>query len=404
MENNYSINPFLQKKISQNDQKFKLLLNKGLFQTNNEEIKQNNLSEEEDGKFDIEETTKENHNLIKTKEKRMKFIEDKEHKKFITNIFENINCNKKNANSKMKKFNTNEINKVVDRLYNNDYKYKKINTEENKKEGEIQIHKIISNFNKTIERFEEDIKKKHENLNKQKQNEKYINKPILYKGNKICKKIKENFYERQKIFMDQKEKNTERLKNKVIKVKEKFESAPTNKNQKGFEDYLNSLEKWEQDRLDKIEKIKAENEQKIEDEFDFIPKINENSIKIAEKIKFRQKQQNIFVRLSKQDKISKEKKKILIDMYTPSFKPFCYEPKNLNKKKLLKNNLTEGNQVDKDDMIFTKYSNEYSDIYEENEEEVDEFDYKQDIMKFTDKDVENALRENLFHHKKKTTK
>ena len=404
MENNYSINPFLQKKISQNDQKFKLLLNKGLFQTNNEEIKQNNLSEEEDGKFDIEETTKENHNLIKTKEKRMKFIEDKEHKKFITNIFENINCNKKNANSKMKKFNTNEINKVVDRLYNNDYKYKKINTEENKKEGEIQIHKIISNFNKTIERFEEDIKKKHENLNKQKQNEKYINKPILYKGNKICKKIKENFYERQKIFMDQKEKNTERLKNKVIKVKEKFESAPTNKNQKGFEDYLNSLEKWEQDRLDKIEKIKEENEQKIEDEFDFIPKINENSIKIAEKIKFRQKQQNIFVRLSKQDKISKEKKKILIDMYTPSFKPFCYEPKNLNIKKLLKNNLTEGNQVDKDDMIFTKYSNEYSDIYEENEEEADEFDYKQDIMKFTDKDVENALRENLFHHKKKTTK
>ena len=392
MENNYSINPSLQKKISQNDEKFKLLLNKGLFPTNNEERKQNNLSEKEVGKFEIEETTKENNNLIKTKEKRMKFIEDKEHKKFITNIFENINRNKKTANSKMKKFNTNEINKVVDRLYNNDYKYKKINTEENKKEGEIQIHKIISNFNKTIERFEEDIKKRHENFN------------TLYKGNKIYKKIKENFYERQKKIMDQKEKNTERLKNKVIKVKEKFESAPTNKNQKGFEDYLNSLEKWEQDRLDKIEKIKAENEQKIEDEFDFIPKINENSIKIAEKIKFRQKQQNIFVRLSKQDKISKEKKKILIDMYTPSFKPFCYEPKNLNKKKLLKNNLTEGNQVDKDDMKFTKYSNEYSDIYEENEEEVDEFDYKQDIMKFTDKDVEIALRENLFHHKKKTTK
>ena len=392
MENNYSINPSLQKKISQNDEKFKLLLNKGLFPTNNEERKQNNLSEKEVGKFEIEETTKENNNLIKTKEKRMKFIEDKEHKKFITNIFENINRNKKTANSKMKKFNTNEINKVVDRLYNNDYKYIKINTEENKKEGEIQIHKIISNFNKTIERFEEDIKKRHENFN------------TLYKGNKIYKKIKENFYERQKKIMDQKEKNTERSKNKVIKVKEKFESAPTIKNQKGFEDYLNSLEKWEQDRLDKIEKIKAENEQKIEDEFDFIPKINENSIKIAEKIKFRQKQQNIFVRLSKQDKISKEKKKILIDMYTPSFKPFCYESKNLNKKKLLKNNLTEGNQVDKDDMKFTKYSNEYSDKYEENEEEVDEFDYKQDIMKFTDKDVKNALRENLFHHKKKTTK
>ena len=185
MENNYSINPSLQKKISQNDEKFKLLLNKGLFPTNNEERKQNNLSEKEVGKFEIEETTKENYNLIKTKEKRMKFIEDKEHKKFITNIFENINRNKKTANSKMKKFNTNEINKVVDRLYNNDYKYKKINTEENKKEGEIQIHKIISNFNKTIERFEEDIKKKHENLNKQKQNEKYTNKPILYKGNKI---------------------------------------------------------------------------------------------------------------------------------------------------------------------------------------------------------------------------
>ncbi len=41
---------------------------------------------------------------------------------------------------------------------------------------------------------------------------------------------------------------------------------------------------------------------------------------------------------------------------------------------------------------------------EESEKNKDNFDYQQDIMKFTDEQVEDALRGNIFHHKKKIKK
>ena len=45
------------------------------------------------------------------------------------------------------------------------------------------------------------------------------------------------------------------------------------------------MEKWEKERIDKIERKKKEVKEKMENEFDYIPKINEKSAKIAEKNK-----------------------------------------------------------------------------------------------------------------------
>ena len=46
----------------------------------------------------------------------------------------------------------------------------------------------------------------------------------------------------------------------------------------------------------------------------------------------------MFERLAAHDQILKEKKKILIDMYTPSFQPRSYVPRNMNLDKFKKKN------------------------------------------------------------------
>ena len=216
--------------------------------------------------------------------------------------------------------------------------------------------------------------------------------------------IKENFLERQQNFIDKKEQNREIIKTEINKEEEeKMQSAP-NQKLENFRNYLNNMEKWEKERIDKIERKKRELEEKMENEFDYIPKIDEKSAKIAEKNKLRQKQPNTFIRLAEQDKILKEKKKILTEMYTPTFKPFFYEPLNLNIKNPAKNFFEENyaNELEQE---------EIEDIYEEREEEeeeekeiIDDFDFQQDIMKFTDDQVNDTLRGNIFNHKKKNKK
>ena len=171
------------------------------------------------------------------------------------------------------------------------------------------------------------------------------------------------------------------------------------------------MEKWDKSRKEKIDKMKKEQEEKIENEFDYMPKINEKSLKLVKKNKLRKNQPNTFIRLSQQDKILKEKRKILIDMYTPSFKPHCNDPKNLNFKiKSKYYNFTEPNQIDTNEEFDSddkkgKNINEDSNEEEEEEKEevedvkIDEFDYRQDMMKYTDTDIEKTLRNSLFHQR-----
>ena len=237
---------------------------------------------------------------------------------------------------------------------------------------------------------------------------------MMSKGSKkhYNNKIKEDFFERQKIFMDKKEQKNEKLKEILIQ-KEEEELQSNNKNhsklhKNNFQNCLNNMEKREKERLEKIERMKKEQEEKIENEFDFIPKINENSAKMVEKNKLRKKQPNTFIRLAQQDKIISEKKKILTEMYTPTFQPFCYEPLNLNMsaKNMQKKNFFEENyleELNKEEELESDNEGEEEENVEE-EPEKNDFDYQQDIMKFTDEQVEDVIRGNIFHHKKKIKK
>ena len=181
---------------------------------------------------------------------------------------------------------------------------------------------------------------------------------------------------------------------------------------------------------------KEKNSEKVETNYNYVPKINERSVQLAENNKLRQKQPNIFLRLSEEDKVLKEKKQILTDMYTPSFKPRSYVPRNMNlenlkrKTYLPQNEIEEGEESDEkkkrkkrkkhkkksdsdeededddedeEDEDEDEEGEEEEDDEEEEEEkgEDDDFDYKQDTMKYADDDVQDALRSQLFHKKKK---
>ena len=71
-----------------------------------------------------------------------------------------------------------------------------------------------------------------------------------------------------------------------------------------------------------------------------------------------------------------------------------------------KKNFFEENYLDE----LNKEEESESDNEGEEEENVEEepekndFDYQQDIMKFTDEQVEDVIRGNIFHHKKKIKK
>ncbi len=265
-----------------------------------------------------------------------------------------------------------------------------------------------------------------------------------------------DFYERQKNFLEkkaEKEKNMkETLKkkqedeineNNILKKKEeeKKEKKVDDSDKKAtVEKSIKNLYDWEEKRKQKIEQKKKENTEKVETDYDYIPKINERSVQLAENNKLRQKQPNIFLRLSEEDKVLKEKKQILTDMYTPSFKPRSYVPRNMNLDSLKKKNYLSQNEVeegeeedednekkkrkkrkkhkkksddsdeedededeDEEDEDDDEEGEEEEDDEEEEEEkgEEDDFDYKQDTMKYADDNVQDALRNQLFHKNKK---
>ena len=360
MENINSIESSLQKKIKQNDEKLKMLLNKGLYNVN------------------------------------------------IIN----------NDNQKIKKFNTNKIELGVNRNKNNYYK-RAISQEKTHRKKMDKSNNIFSSFNETIELFKEDMKKKFQNLNKLKleikknKKELYSHKSYTNGRNKKNKNDKDKNISlvKQQNLKNKKEPKKELKANKIKKETLKLQSAPTEKNKTNINKFFDSLEKWDKSRKEKIDKMKKEQEEKIENEFDYMPKINEKSLKLVKKNKLRKNQPNTFIRLSQQDKILKEKRKILIDMYTPSFKPHCNDPKNLNFKiKSKYYNFTEPNQLDMNEEFDSddkKSKNINEDNNEEEEEEkeevedvkIDEFDYRQDMMKYTDTDIEETLRNSLFHQR-----
>ena len=159
MEKNNSIESSLQKKIKQNDEKLKLLLNKGLYNNNfiSSNNNNNNLSNQED------------EDEIKLSNKNIEL--------------------KKTEKPEIKKINTDRHNIIVKR--NSNIKNRRaISQEKNHRKKIEESKKLLSSFNETIEQFKEDMKKRVQNLNNLKkeieknQKELYVNKSNNTKKNK----------------------------------------------------------------------------------------------------------------------------------------------------------------------------------------------------------------------------
>ena len=197
----------------------------------------------------------------------------------------------------------------------------------------------------------------------------------------------------------------------LLKEKEEIDksnilSKNKSKNIKEIEKSINELVDWEKNRKKKLEEKQKEKESQIEKEFNYKPKINRKSKLLAKNNKIRQKETNVFNRLAKEDKVLKEKHQILIELYTPSFKP------NITTKKKLNNN-NQPKEKDFDTVSKRWKSDEYfdnsdSDLDDEknnddfNDNDENDYEFNNDNNDiFTEENIQNAYRKALFHKNKK---
>ena len=347
---------------------------------------------------------------------------NKNEKIFFNNTISDMYTKNFNKNITSKKVNQEELNVIINRLYTNAHKNRKKKENEKSDGNAIDYNGNTSkrtkvDFNEIYSRFVDDIKKREENLEKKREeinnNNKtiYTYKPKLNINKKfIDNQNNENFLERQKKYYEEKKKKEEKYKEDIIK-KEKEEIDKNNilsknivKNKKEIDKVINDLNEWDINRKKKIDQKWKEKISKMQNEFNYMPKLNKKSETLAKKNKQRQKETNVFTRLAKEDKVLKEKQKILIQLYTPSFKPNITVTKRKNKKLnsskekefdtvskkwKSKNYLDNSDSDSEDEKIDDDFVD--NDIYEDN--------YDNNI--FTEENIQNAYRKALFHKNKK---
>jgi len=321
--------------------------------------------------------------------------------------------------SNSKKVNKKELNIIINRLYNNEpKKRKKI---ENQKNNSISVEltsktekhstkRTKVNFSELYSRFEDDIKKRNENIEKKREelnnNNKtiYTHKPKLNINKKFFdEQNNEDFLERQRKYIEEKKQKEEKYREDLIKKEdEKIQKTNIipkniNKNKKEIDKRINDFADWDKKRKKQIEQKKKENEEKLVNEFDYIPKINKRSESLAKKNKNRQKEDNVFNRLAKKDNVLKEKQEILIQLYTPTFKPNIVIKKR-KKKTLVSNKEKEFDTISKKFRPQTFDDNSESDF---DEDKSDSFQNNYENNIFTEENIQKVYRSVLFHKHKK---
>ena len=384
-------------------------------------------------------------NIIKQRQNRninnIKQRQDRNNKKMH---YPNSNSEYQLTTQKSKKvYNKDEVNNIVNRLYNNYYKYKKkpyrddkeketstidfsLNTDTN--ETPVKKPNEHVNVNQMIERFQEDIKKRNKRMEQKREeilnNEKkiYTHKPKLNKKSKqIESGNKESFLERQKKFEEKAKQKEERFKADLQKKEEEKLNKNSyvykkKKNKKddektNIQTTIKGLYEWEKTRQKKLE-TKQKEKKKPDEQNTFRPKINKKSCSMA-KSKNRDKDPDVFSRLAQEDKLLKEKKQVLINLYTPTFQPNILEKRKKIQKRNYMNSIDEKyykkpkkskkfpkDSDDEDEEDEDDESEDSEDSEEDEENEEDEFDYKQDPKVFAEDDVQDALRKALLNKMK----
>ena len=131
---------------------------------------------------------------------------------------------------------------------------------------------------------------------------------------------------------------------------------------------------------------------------------------MANKSKKRKDEPDVFSRLSKEDKMVKERRQVLEDLYTPSFQPNTFLHNQKIKSNKINNDLDQLNKKKKkrysesdseeDDEEEDEEDEEEEDDNEDDDEEEDNFDYKQDPKIFTEDNVQDALRKAVLNKMK----
>ena len=360
----------------------------------------------------------------KMKEKKNKKVYNRgQVDKLVDRLYNNDHKNKKQPNK------VNKVNKV----YKKTKEIEKDNSAIDlslKTESMETIYKKPNepnnvNVDNMIERFEEDMKKRNEKMERKrkeiKKNEKkiYTYKPKINESKKVEYTGNDDFLERQKKYDEQKKKKEERFKEdlkreeekkinennfllqknnrkerrekkeKVVKIEKKEEKKEKPENKKKNEEVEKMIKHfydWENKRKEKLANKKKEEAGKEETEFDHMPKINKRYNSLANKKNKKKDEPDVFTRLSKEDKMLKEKRQVLIDLYTPTFIPNCF----LHNQKIKRKNKESPNTIEEDE-------DDSDDSYVKE----DNFDYKQDPNFYTEDDLHDALRKALLDKVKK---
>lgn len=228
-----------------------------------------------------------------------------------------------------------------------------VNNKENKKNKNksIKNHKDIYNninspsfrksikspfFNKSnIKKIEYTPDKKQSNKIKRKNKSLNINKNIIIKKD-------DDFLTRQAKYSAKKISDIKKLTQEIALLRSSSKKSTKNcfnsnnnnasfisglsisKSMAEIENNISKLYEWEKRRKEKIEKMQ-EKKNKEQIIYSYIPKINKRSNTLAKKSKKKNNNNiNIFERLSKEDPLAKERKKILEELYKPSFQPEIY--------------------------------------------------------------------------------
>ena len=321
---------------------------------------------------------------------------------------------------RIKKINKNKVDIFINKNHNQNKKFLEddIISNKSKKSGvkrQNSINSCKSNnstekFLQTYEKFKEIQQKKKEKidyLRKIKEDKEKNNCYFSPKISELSKGLKEDFYTRQKKKIEEQKKKNEELRIYLQKKKEeeinrnnimlkkrttqkKFKMSEVNKK-------INELYEWETKRKEKISEKQRSLDESRNKENIFIPTIDENSKKIAnikllkyiyelpyDNLKIT-KNDTLIERLYKYDVLKrKERKKILNDIYTPTFTPNltkCINKRSSSKnsrlsskKKKFKYNSINYNDEERTlDNIFKNYSIEkeknnskYSSFYHNN--------------------------------------
>ena len=232
----------------------------------------------------------------------------------------NNNENKKNKNNSIKIFNktqkSNDNNTITHNKKDNNNNIPKINIPKenitpNKKKLNNSLRKrksIDNNINSIIKKEDDFLTRQAKYSAKKKSDMKKLQKEIAI--NYSSKKSNQDCFSSG---------STRNINNISF-----ISGLSCTKSMAEIESNISKLYEWDKKRKEKIAKMQNMKDKQIK-KYTYIPKINKRSSTLANKIKKKNAiKENIFERLSKEDKLAKEKKQILVELYTPSFHPKIY--------------------------------------------------------------------------------